>query len=117
MVTLLMFIYFANDITSKMTAGPPRHPIRTFNDVLTNGYRVILIGEYHLSILKHSPTTSGMHMVYKKFFEENDPLEDKANENYRPWKGKDGKPDGIDWAKEEIRADPKTLFYCADSCV
>ena len=116
MVTLLMFIYFANDITSKMTAGPPRHPIRTFDDVLTHGYRVILIGEHHLKLLKYSPSTSGKHMVFKKFFEEDDPLDNKTNENYRPWWSKDGMH-GIDWAKEEMVADPKTLFYCADSCV
>ena len=28
LVTLLMFIYYANDITAKMTAGPPPHPVK-----------------------------------------------------------------------------------------
>ena len=111
-VTLLMFIYYGNEITSKMTAGSPRHPVRTFDDVLAHGYRVIIAGGFNLKLLKNSPIASSKHMVYKLYFENDDPLEGKENDNWRAWY-----ENGIDWAKNEIRKDPKTLFYCADSCV
>ena len=49
MVTLVMFMYYANDITAKMTAGSPPHRVRTFQDVLDYGYKVIVAGtDYEL---------------------------------------------------------------------
>ena len=164
LVTLLMFIYYANDITAKMTAGPPPHPIKgatiydvnkmlgffycspslsakytlfvhkfwvfldlpsallfrrhlwtppkTFDDVLARDYKVILVGFYHLDLLKESPTGSSKHLVYKAFFEKNDPWDGKENDLFRPFS-----QEGFEWAENFIKEDLKTLFYCAAGCV
>ena len=53
-ITLLAWVYYSNDITSKMTAGSPPIPVRSFDDVLDQGYKVIVIGELHFNILKNS---------------------------------------------------------------
>lgn len=42
MLTLLLFIYFCNDITAEMTAGPSPIPIKTFEDVIHHEYRVAI---------------------------------------------------------------------------
>ena len=112
MVTLLMFIYYGNDITAKMTAGAPPHPVKTYDDVIAYDYKVIIVGFYHLSLLRDSPTGSGKRLVYEKYFEENDPQDGKENALFRPWTGPN-----LNWAKDVIKTDLKTLFYCADSCV
>ena len=112
MATLLMFIYYGNDITAKMTAGAPPHPVRTFDDVIALDYKVIVVGFYHLNLLKNSPLGSGKRLVYEKYFKENDPWDGKENELFRPWSGPN-----LDWAKDVIKEDLKILFYCADSCV
>ena len=42
LLTLLFFVYYANDITADMTSGPPPIPIKNFEDILTFGYRIIV---------------------------------------------------------------------------
>lgn len=118
MVTLLMFIYYGNEITSKMTAGSPRHPVKTFEDVLFYDYKVIVIGMYQLYLLMSSPPASGKHMYYKAYFENfvqndfNDSFLDPGNELLRPWSR-----ENLEWAATEVRRDPKVLLYCADTDV
>ena len=51
-LTMLVYIYYSNDITSKMTAGPAPVPIKTFQDVLDRGYQVITVGTYHMRLLR-----------------------------------------------------------------
>ena len=41
-MTLLFFVNYTNDITADMTSGPPPIPIKTFEDVITFGYRIIV---------------------------------------------------------------------------
>ena len=53
-ITMIVWIYYSNDITSKMTAGSPPIPVRTFDDILDQGYKVIVIGRYHLNLLRDS---------------------------------------------------------------
>ena len=112
MVTLLIFIYYGNDITAKMTAGAPPHPVKTFDDVLAYDYKVIIVGYYHLGLLRDSPPGSSKRTVFETFFEENDPKDGKENDLFMPWNGPN-----LDLARDIIKEDLKTLFYCADSCV
>ena len=51
MLTLVVFIYYANDITAKMTAGSSPISVHSFGDVLNGGYKVIAIKESHVSYL------------------------------------------------------------------
>ena len=37
-----------------MTAGSPPHPVRTFEDVLDQGYQVISVGKHYYTDLKDS---------------------------------------------------------------
>merc|ERR1711884_591513 len=70
-ITLIVWIYYSNDITSKMTAGSPPLPVRTFDDVLDQGYKVIAIDNYHWDF-KNSKEGTAKHSVFKLFFEEDD---------------------------------------------
>ena len=132
-LTLLMFIYYSNDITSKMTAGSAPISVRTFDDVINLGYKVIIVGEHHLMLLAESKEGSAKHDVYKLYFEE-DHKKIKAYYAYeRLVTEKDPKmtqeampekPKWFDWTKENlvlaekmILEDEKTLFYCASTCV
>ena len=132
MLTLLVFIYYANDITAKMTSGPPNpHPVRTFGDVLVHGYKVIVAGNYAWQMLQRSPTESAKHKVFKHFFEESEEtilqyekmalgeqLEDKTIEQL-----KDDLPhwyhntnENYEWAQDTIIDEQKTLWYCPAFC-
>ena len=65
MLTLLTFLYYTTDITSNMTAGPPNHPVKNFEDVLYHGYSVIVLGSHFRDLLAKAPTDSAKHKVYK----------------------------------------------------
>ena len=82
MMTLLVFVYFSNDITSKMTAGPPPIHVHTFDDALDKGYEVIVTGLYHWQLLQSSKNRTAMHAIYEKYIKqyENDILD------YNRWK-------------------------------
>ena len=72
LLTLVMFIYYSNDITAKMTAGSPPHPVRNFEDVLDKGYRVIVLDwrSTSLGLLKQSKVGTAKNTVYKRSLEE-----------------------------------------------
>ena len=40
LLTLLMFVYYTTDITSKMTVGESKVQIKNFEDVLSHQYKV-----------------------------------------------------------------------------
>ena len=133
LLTLLVFIYYSNDITSKMTAGTPPTPIRTFEDVLDHGYKVIIVGSYYYGLLRNSKNGSAKQVVYQNHFAEF--LENIQNyEEAIYWKQKTYEqfieeggqelPWWYEWnqqnlrmAAEKIKNDPETLFYCASSCL
>ena len=50
-LTLLIFIYYGNDITAEMTAGPPPISVHSFGDVLNGSYKVIVMKESHVKFL------------------------------------------------------------------
>ena len=81
MLTLLIFVYYSNDITAKMTVGSPDIPVRTFHDVLERNYKLVpsLDTMYHLmppqEIMKgsdsaHKTRYPSRYKLFKKFFEE-----------------------------------------------
>ena len=61
---------YCNDITSKMTAGPSPLNIRTFDDVLDQGYEVIVAWSYHYLLLQRSKNGTAKHAIYKRYFEQ-----------------------------------------------
>ena len=129
MVTLLVFIYYSNDITAKMTAGSASHPVRNFQDVIDGEYKVIVIdgNGRALGLLKDSKENTAKHSVFKLYFEED-------YKNFRKWdeardEGKFDDAEGIklanwiaasdenyDWAEKQIMTDKKTLWYCTKEC-
>ena len=132
MLTFLVFTYYSNDITAKMTAGSPPIPVRTFDDVLEHGYKVIVIGTHQLRILAESNNGTAKHSVYKLFFEEENEnikkyrkaiYDDKKTRKQFIEEGGQELPEWHDWTMEnlgsaikQIMRDQKTLFYCAESC-
>ena len=132
MLTMLVFVYYSNDITAKMTAGSPPIPVRSFTDVLDLDYMVIVVGTYHLRILEESQIGTAKHSVYKRSFEKYDELisefenavtiEPRSLEQYNSEGGQvphwvDWTTENLDWALDQIIKDLKTLFFCAVSCV
>ena len=125
MLTFLVFVYYSNDITAKMTAGSPPIPVRTFEDVLDRDYKVILVGTYSYDLLAKAKVGSAKHSVFKLYFEKYDEKV-RAYENALEMKTKEQLSDEIKWydwtqhnidrAYETIIADQKTLFYCHSSC-
>ena len=69
---MLMFIYYTTDITAKMTSGPPGIPIRSFDDVIEHGYRVIVTSGYYKKLLANSQPGTSKQMVYKMHIEKAD---------------------------------------------
>ena len=122
MVTLLFFIYYSNDITAKMTAGSPTHPVQNFQDVLDHGYKVIVVGDLELWLLREAKNGSAKHSVYKLYFEEDDNtildwerayyngIEDARRIVLPSWYNYT--KENFDWAAEQIINDRKTLWYC-----
>ena len=130
-LTMLVFIYYSNDITSKMTAGSSPTPVRTFDDVLDKDYEVISVG-HSFTVLTNNKVGSAKHSVYKRYFEEahiniakyQTAVFDR-NKTYEQFIEEGGKelPSWFEWnrenlnnAVEQIVNDPKKLFFCAGSC-
>ena len=72
-ITLLLFVYYGNDITAKMTVGAPDNLPRTFGDVLDRGYNLVPSYDlvYHLmgSTSQHKKGYTSKNKLYQKFFE------------------------------------------------
>ncbi len=61
----LTFTYYTCDLTARMTSGPTPLQIRSFEDVLALGYRVIVLEDSSsLELLKNSEAGTAMHSVY-----------------------------------------------------
>ena len=76
MLTLIMFIFYTGDITAGMTAGPGEFPIRTFEDVVHQDYKVVTWSPYYANFLASSEPGSAKFEVHSNRFEmKNDPKE------------------------------------------
>ena len=124
MMTLVMFIYYTNDITAKMTAGSPSHAIRNFEDVVDGGYKVIALGwqSAAFNLLKQSKIGTAKNTVYKRFFEEDFAKIEAWNNATLAGKPEEAKQimlpswhqrtrESMRWATDQIMGDKKTLWY------
>ena len=66
---MIMFISYTTDITAEMTSGPPKVPIRNFDDVTLHGYKVIVWSGYYKSLLANAKPGTAKHNVYLNNFE------------------------------------------------
>ena len=127
MLTILIFTYYANDITSKMTAGPPPISEPSFGDVLNGTYKVITIDISHDSIFISS-LTSYIKAKYPEVTRSNrteqkrtEPMKlelEKKSQGlvrYGSWYEKLGKEKIGELAIEKIIRDPTFLLYCPDN--
>ena len=126
-LTLLFFIYYSNDITAKMTAGSPTHPVWNFQDVLDHEYKIIVVGMVELYLLREARNDSAKHSVYKLYFEEDDKKiwdYEVANENNDVEEMRrivlpswfNHTKENFEWAANQVIADRKTLWYCQRDC-
>ena len=69
MLTLIMFIFYTGDITAGMTAGPGEFPIRTFEDVVHQDYKVVTWSPYYANFLASSEPGSAKFEVHNNHFE------------------------------------------------
>ena len=134
---MLVFIYYANDITAKMTSGPPPIPVRIFEDVLEHGYKVTVVSTFHLVLLK-SKNGTAKHVVFQQFLVEDYKRILEYERAYRDDKisveqfieegGKDlpkyykaktqlEKTEVHGEVEEQMINDPKTLLYCSATCL
>ena len=89
-LTLFMFVCYTTNITADMTSGPPEIPIRNFEDVISNGYKVFSTSSYISSFLADAPPGSAKYKVHKMHFEQ------------LPWGTK---------TASKLISEPKTLWY------
>ena len=76
LMTLLMFTFYTSQITAEMTSGPAKIPVRTFEDVIRLGYKVISISEYYVSNLATAPPDSAKYQAFRLHFENGNGLKD-----------------------------------------
>ena len=68
-LTLLFFVFYAGDITAKMTSGPPKIPINNFEDVIYFNYKVVTTSIYYESLISNSKPGTAKREVYDNNFE------------------------------------------------
>ena len=92
----IIYSYFACDLTARMTAGPAAVPIRNFQDVLEEGYQVVVNPDSsNHNVLRDSEPGTPMHKVYYGTMHD-DPNQFLKNTQY---------------ALERISNTPKTLYW------
>ena len=63
---LIIFIHFESNLTATMTSKPPKLNIKSFDDVINQGYKVIIFGKgLNEFYLKTAQKGSSMRWVYK----------------------------------------------------
>ena len=87
----------ASGLGFSLWSGPAKIPVRTFEDVIRLGYKVISISEYYVNNLATAPPDSAKYQAYKLHFE---------NGN--------GMKDNFEVAIEEAISDPGTLIYATE---
>ena len=102
-LTFLFFAYYTTDITSEMTSGAPKIPIRTFEDVVRYGYRVVTYSPYYEHILKSAKPGTAMDSVYNNQFE-------MMNWTWNPTDLDRDEETLLEGVEDKV-GDPKTLVY------
>ena len=78
-----------------MTSGPPEVPIRSFQDVIEHGYKVVVRSNYYKSLMANAKSDTAKHSVFKKYLE---------NQDNSHWKE----------AMIQVISEPKTLLYSSE---
>ena len=68
--TFLMFAYFCVDITAEMTSGPPRIPIKSFEDVIEYDYTVVVATDYRARMLSGSKPGTAPYRISQSRMEQ-----------------------------------------------
>ena len=68
-LTLLVFAMYTTDITAEMTSGPPKIPIKNFEDVIYHNYKVITYSTFVERLMATSKNGSAKREVYDYHFE------------------------------------------------
>ena len=130
MATFMVFTYYANQLTAEMTAGaPPPHPIRTFQDVLDLGIKVIVAGgtSVSLGLLEKSNNGSAKRSVYDLYLADDhkriveylmlnhEGKSEEASQIKLPaWATNFAQANA--WAEEQIMQDKNTMWFCSREC-
>ena len=77
-LTMLLWIYYTNDITAEMTSGPPGNPVNTFEDVLHYDYKVVAWSSYLIDLLRSSEPGTAKHETYNLYFSNGQETKDNA---------------------------------------
>ena len=66
--TMVFFIFYTGDMTAKMTSEPPKLSIRSFQDVTSEGYKVLTtgIGNMPYNLLRVAPQGSAMRRIFDR---------------------------------------------------
>ena len=68
LLTCLVFVYYAGDITAKMTSGAPEIPVKNFEDVIQHDYKVIVRkNSFPAWFLRSAKAESAKEKVYAKY--------------------------------------------------
>ena len=68
MLTLLLWVYYNNDITAEMTSGPPENTVSTFEDVIHYDYRVVSHLRSLVDQLRDSDQGTAKHETFNRYF-------------------------------------------------
>ena len=71
-MTLLLFIYYCNDITAEMTSGPADIPVRTFEDAVHHDYRILADSSFLVGLLAKSEPGTAKHDIFEMHFKAED---------------------------------------------
>ena len=81
MLTFLIFVYYTTNITAEMTSGPPKIPVKTFEDVLYHGFKVITTSStYSYCVLEAAKPGTAAQKVYQMHIKEGDGMKDSISE-------------------------------------
>ena len=67
-LTFIIFTYYATDITSEMTSGPPDIPIRTYEDVIHHDFKVIAYADHFKNMLEGAGPDTAKNKIFNSFF-------------------------------------------------
>ena len=78
-LTLVLWVYYTNDITAEMTSGPTGIPVNTFEDVIHYDYKVVAWSTYLIDLLRSSEPGTSKHDAYNMYFSNGEETKDNAD--------------------------------------
>ena len=93
LLTLLSFVYYETEITAEMTSGPPRIPVRNFEDIVYYDYSMVVTFPAFKTMLEKAEPGSAKQLIYKRHLET------------------EGELMSVDEAYKAVSTEEKTLYY------